>query len=146
MKTRDSARAVPVHDELIRLGFLDFARAKGASDELLFGELRSTGGKRPLADTAARHFGRLLDRVLPQARASKTTFHSFRAYVNTALAAAGVSDAARERIMGHKAASINSLHYVKNLDLRAFIENCQFTQPIYIDVNFRRKMLIKSNT
>jgi integrase len=63
LKTADSARCIPIHDELVAAGFLDFvARRRGAGEERLFPELR----KNVLgywSHEVSRRWGRLLDSV-----------------------------------------------------------------------------------
>lgn len=67
LKNQASARAVPIHSELIKAGFLNFvARRRAAGDERLFPELTpNTFGT--YSHEVSRRFGNLLDRVgLPE--------------------------------------------------------------------------------
>ena len=76
LKNKASARAVPVHSELIKAGFLDFvARRRAAGDERLFPELTpNTFGY--YSHEISRRFGKHLDRVgLPEPR---LTLHGLR--------------------------------------------------------------------
>ena len=67
LKNASSSRAVPVHDELVRAGFLDFVeRRRAAGEERLFPELSQNAFGR-YSHEVSRQFGDLLDRVgLPE--------------------------------------------------------------------------------
>jgi len=123
VKTATSERLIPLHSELIRLGFADFVSSRSnRSEPLIFPELRSRGAKRDLSDTASRRFGVLLDRVLPDARNEMKTFHSLRSFVNTALMEENIPDALREIILGHKSTTTNNRHYIKNVSIKSLHE------------------------
>ena len=116
LKNTAAERRLPLHPELIRLGFLDFVgRAKNA-DGLLFADLRERGENTPLADLFAKQFKIVLDEVLPTAQSELKSFHSFRSFVNTTLVNEKATDALRESIMGHSASTVNRKHYEKNID------------------------------
>lgn len=63
LKTADSARCIPIHDELVAAGFLDFvARRREAGEDRLFPELRmNVLGY--WSHEVSRRWGRLLDSV-----------------------------------------------------------------------------------
>jgi hypothetical protein len=67
LKNSSSSRAVPIHDELVRAGFLDFVeRRRAAGEERLFPELTQNAFGR-YSHEVSRQFGHLLDRVgLPE--------------------------------------------------------------------------------
>lgn len=63
LKNKTSARAVPIHDELIRAGFLDFVeRRRAAGEERLFPELSANAFGR-FSHEISREFGHHLDRI-----------------------------------------------------------------------------------
>jgi integrase len=101
LKTRGSRRVVPVHPELIRLGFVDFveqAGREGGGDARLF-PLLSPGPRGGFGEAWSKWFGRYIrgagitnrDRV----------FHSFRHGFKDALRAAGVSEDVNDALTGH---------------------------------------------
>ena len=96
LKTRNSVRDVPVHPELIKLGFLDFV---GASQrEWLFPEM-PRGDAPKMSDQFSKRFRTFLKPTgiwVPR----RKVFHSFRNTFNDALRNAGVSRELREPVMG----------------------------------------------
>ena len=67
LKNEGSARAVPIHDELVRAGFIEFvARRRAAGEERLFPELSPNKFGR-YSHEVSRQFGQHLDRIgLPE--------------------------------------------------------------------------------
>ena len=89
LKTASSTRIVPIHPELIALGFSAFAEArKQAGESKLFGEvnLGATGYR---SQTFSAWFARFVAKA--GASSSKTCFHSFRHTFRDALREARVS-------------------------------------------------------
>ena len=80
VKTRlSSERRIPVHPELIRLGFIDYVRMlKAQSQKMLFPELIILRPRTALATGFSKDWTPLLDEALPDARKNDKTFHSFR--------------------------------------------------------------------
>lgn len=93
LKSEAARRLVPLHSELIRLGFLDYVR-----------DVRNTGAKRLFPKLRLRHdkpggyfsewFGQFKPEGLPD-------FHSFRHTLRSALADAEVPESIMDRITGH---------------------------------------------
>ncbi|WP_146030321.1 site-specific integrase [Methylocella silvestris] len=76
VKTEAGERFVPIHPELIRIGFLKFAEKKRAARaERLFPEL-SASGEGYFSDAFSKWFSRFL--ASRNAKTSRTSFHSFR--------------------------------------------------------------------
>ena len=76
LKTRAAHRTVPVHPELVRLGFLDFVeRQRAAGHAVLFPDLRPDR-RGYLSDGFQKWFGRHLRKI--GADAPRTSFHSTR--------------------------------------------------------------------
>ncbi|RYD75307.1 MAG: site-specific integrase, partial [Verrucomicrobiaceae bacterium] len=76
LKTASSARVVPIHPELVALGFMEFvAERKRAGETKLFGEvgLGATGYR---STTFSAWFTRFTGKA--KVRSGKTCFHSFR--------------------------------------------------------------------
>lgn len=97
VKTASSERDIPIADELIRLGFLDFvARQREAGETLLFPEL--VGGA-SFGDVYYKKWWRAFMRagLVPEGK----DIHSIRHFVSTELAVAGVSEERRADLLGH---------------------------------------------
>jgi len=83
-KTPSSARIVPIHSKLIKLGFLDFAhKARGNENQKLFSEL--TWSKTHHWSNVASKFQERKLHPIMGGRSSGKTFHSFRHTVNNRL-------------------------------------------------------------
>lgn len=96
VKTAAAHRSIPIHSELVRLGFLDYVRAQDGPPlwPLLLHRKGKPGGYFSAFFTELRQsLG--LDR--------QVVFHSFRHTVRTRLAAAGVPEATMDRLLGHQA-------------------------------------------
>ena len=97
LKNRESKRWVPLHDDLIALGFLTDRVEGRAPDDLLFRELRGQD-----------NFGDKLGKMFTRYRKNLNVYqhlldmHSFRHTVSTQLTRAGVSQAHAEEITGHR--------------------------------------------
>jgi integrase len=99
VKTIGSARTIPVHPELVRLGFLDFVETarKGGSDAWLFPAVspaRSTG---PAGWT--KWFRRYLDKL--GIIDKRKGLHSLRHNFKDALRAAGIAEDLNDALTGH---------------------------------------------
>ena len=88
LKNTSSARIIPVHAELLRIGFDRFVGecAKNGKTHL-FGEIVATGGRRP-SDNFSQWFGRFLKSV--NVKTTKLNFHSFRHTFRDGLREAGL--------------------------------------------------------
>lgn len=105
VKTAGSMRVVPVHPELIRLGFIRYheARVKAGGTQLFPGAVRNTRGQM-MADMS-REFARHLTRIgLKNGRG--LSLYSFRHGAADALRRAGYLDQQFGFILGHTQASM----------------------------------------
>jgi integrase len=101
VKTDTSVRAVPLHSELLRIGFMDFvehARANGGSSGRLFAEI-DRGPKGTFGEVWSKWFGRY-KRSLGIDN-ENSVFHSFRHGFKDALRAAQVSEDINDALTGH---------------------------------------------
>lgn len=97
LKNRYAPRKVPIHSELVRLGFLDFVAAgRENSKKRLFPQLTSAREKQSAA--FSKWYSRYSRRFVPDDRKS---FHSFRHTVKRVLRTARVEKALRDAVMGH---------------------------------------------
>ena len=99
VKTDDSIRLVPIHNELIRLGFLAYRDALVAAGHTqLFPDLKENSvGKR--TKEASQRANRIIDRSV--ADDSRLVFHSLRHAFKAKGNDAGLSDRTLDQICGH---------------------------------------------
>lgn len=97
VKTEAGLRSVPVHSELIRLGFLDYVdamrQAKAAS---LWPDMKFREGK------PGAYFSAWFGDFRKTCPVAVPDFHSLRHTVRTAMTEAGISEAVQDRITGHE--------------------------------------------
>jgi len=101
VKTESSLRAVPIHPELVRIGFLEFvehARANGGVSARLFPRL-TPGPKGGFGEAFSKWFGRYKRDLGIHNPGS--VFHSFRHGFKDALRAAGVNEDVNDALTGH---------------------------------------------
>ncbi len=110
-KTANATRRVPIHDQLIKLGFIDYVQnIKSAGYTKVFPHLQD--GKNGYKKNMCRQFGEYLD--LPEVNIVDPlkVFHSFRHTVVSALTNAGVNDGLKRAMVGHDIATKTSAHDV----------------------------------
>ncbi|MFM2472416.1 site-specific integrase, partial [Burkholderia cenocepacia] len=98
IKNRKSRRRVPVHPELVRLGFLDLV--KNATGSRVFSELRPDRHGREASSFGA-NFGRTFLRKTCGITDTRKTFHSFRHLFKDTMREAGVHEQVSDAITGH---------------------------------------------
>jgi integrase len=101
LKTAGSARVVPVHPELVRIGFLRFVEqtnSQGGTSARLF-PLLTPGPRGGFGEAWSKWFGRYIRALGITNRAS--VFHSFRHGFKDALRAAEVSEDVNDALTGH---------------------------------------------
>ena len=112
LKTDAGDRIIPIHPQLLDLGFLNYAAAlRAAGEERLWPNLvRRRDG---YGQDFSRWFGRFKNLNITDDR--KKVFHSLRHNVADALKQAGVQEAAIAEILGHENQSITTGRYGKRL-------------------------------
>ena len=108
-KTENAVRKVPVHDQLLELGFVDYVRClQKAGYKKLFPHLQD--GKNGYKKNMCRMFGEYLD--LPEVNIVDPlkVFHSFRHTVVTKLTGAGVNEGLKRAMVGHDIDTKTSAH------------------------------------
>ena len=108
-KTDNAQRRVPVHDQLVALGFVDYMwSVRNAGYKKLFPHIQP--GINGYRKNLSRMFGTYLD--LPQVNIVDPlkVFHSFRHTVVTALTNAGVNDGLKRALVGHDIDTRTSSH------------------------------------
>lgn len=116
-------RALPLHPELIRLGFLDYVRAiRSEGHVALFPELYLHSAKRGGAQFYGRAwvhlFHYIADRLpIPVNEAGKgPDIHSIRSLGSSFYEVDGINEIIRADIMGHARSGTNAKHYSKRIE------------------------------
>ena len=120
LKTAGSARVVPVHPELVRIGFLRFveqAKSAGGKGARLF-PLLTPGPKGGFGEAWSKWFGRYIRDLGITNKAS--VFHSFRHGFKDALRAAEVSEDVNDALTGHSGGGSVGRTYGSKAMLRRF--------------------------
>lgn len=114
LKNFQSEREIPIHPELIRLGFLDYVNAlREAGHTLLFPELVAASDKTPMGDVFDEDWQQIRAAALPDAKSEGKTLHSFRHWFNNELKQAGVPSEIRRDILGHLNKDVNEGRYTE---------------------------------
>jgi integrase len=111
VKTESSVRAIPIHSELVRVGFLEFVehvRNSGGQSARLFPKL-TPGSKGGFGEAFSKWFGRY-KRKLGITNPS-SVFHSFRHGFKDALRAASVNEDINDAITGHSGGNAVARRY-----------------------------------
>ena len=117
LKTRAARRRVPIHSELIRLGFLGYAaHVRDQGHEYLFPSLKAGDGE------DARRGKYVGDRFNTHRRncgitRAQLSFHSLRSNVATALERAGVPENHAAQLLGHTIRTMSYGLYSGGLDI-----------------------------
>jgi integrase len=123
VKTTAGLRVVPVHSELIRLGFLEYVDAmRKAGSDSLWPTLRTREGK-PGGFFSA-WFGEVRKQVTGVP--SVPDFHSLRHTVKTALQEAGIDGDVIDPILGHETRGAGSRYAHPKAILRKAVESLMF--------------------
>lgn len=110
LKSASSARRVPIHDALIRLGLVELIESRRMQGEQrLFPELERDKDREKLSTFFSEDFTAF--RRKNSVYKERMDFHSFRKGVNQSLLDKGVPREIREALLGHKDSSINGKHY-----------------------------------
>jgi len=118
-KSKAAKRHIPIHPELIRLGFLEYADAlHKAGHALLFPELRAVAEATPMGDVFNDDWQKMKELALPQAKAEGKVFHSFRHWCNNEMKQEGVGSEIRKDILGHVNKDVNEGTYSQVARLR----------------------------
>jgi integrase len=140
LKNPQSVRDIPIHPELIRLGFLNFVQARkqvphlaidnqGVSDWELFPELRSGG----TANYGSIYYKEMWGRFLPVAmgdRAGERDIHSFRHGFSDFLDGTGCKEKEANDLFGHETTGTRGKIYGERTPLPRLAEIIRQRRPI----------------
>lgn len=117
VKNEESVRIIPIPEEAIRLGFLDYI-ASLPDDPFgdVFPEIRQAAPKTKRGDTFYKRWAPILEEAIPDAKEAKVVFHSFRhtgidIFVNTP----GVPAEIRRGLSGHAQKGVDVEVYLKRI-------------------------------
>ena len=80
LKNQQSIRRIPLIDEIVRLGFLQYRdRIKSLGHKLLFPELKANSDRTPLGDVFHGDWIKVQNVVVPNADGERKSFHSRQA-------------------------------------------------------------------
>jgi integrase len=102
LKTKGSARTIPVHPELVRLGFLTFVEAARKGGNQLFPPV--SPAKPAGAKAWTKWFGRYLDGL--GVKDGRKGLHSLRHNFKDALRAGGVPEDLSDALTGHSVGTV----------------------------------------
>lgn len=141
VKTAASKRLIPIHPQLIELGFLDYVEDVMPYGAGLFPYLiaHKYNG---LSKTPGDRWGRYLDAV--SIIDPLKVFHSFRSTSNNCLKENGVSEESRCQFVGHEHDTVNSKTYSDPYKLPFLLENVA-SKLIYPELNLERLIYQREN-
>jgi integrase len=124
IKNAQSDRFLPIHPEVLRLGFLDYVAAiRALGYKLLFPCLFSPTTSSPLGDRLYDEFKPILVWACEQEKADpNTVIHSFRHGFNSTLKAKHVRAEERADLMGHGGDSETTERYADPIQLRRALQ------------------------
>lgn len=126
LKTKNARREVPLHPELIKLGFLQFVEAcRKRGDPSLFPDMLIKG--RATSYQASKQFGSFLEAT--KLKRPKLCYHSFRHTFRKALRRARVSEELVVKILGWSRGTMSD-HYAQGEVTDTLYEDvCKVTHP-----------------
>ncbi|WP_458527269.1 DUF6538 domain-containing protein [Onishia taeanensis] len=111
LKNHSSERLIPIHDDLLTLGFMEYVVSFPDQSRLF--ELRWSE-KHGYSATPSKWFGRLRAKLAIEERGKgKKDFHSFRHTVANALKQKGISENKIGGILGHTTGGVTNTRYGK---------------------------------
>lgn len=132
IKTFSSRRRVPIHPELIRIGFLRFVeQTKNSKHERLFPKITAAEGRQKTA-VFSQWFSRHLRNTL-NIKDSRKVFHSFRHGFKDACRNAGISIEHHDRLTGHARSNIGDGYGAEYYPLKPLDE--AMSMIIYPELN-----------
>jgi integrase len=105
LKSASSRRRVPLHPELIRLGFLGYVRQQGDAGRISLFHMLSRSGGRQLTSGWSQWFSRYLRETVGIGDPRKV-FHSFRHGFKEACRSSGIPKDIHDQLTGHAARDV----------------------------------------
>ncbi len=133
LKNQASKRKVPLHPQILELGFLDYVEDVKKFDGMLFPGLKPNRYGSYIKEPS-RRFGKYLDSI--GITDPSKVFHSFRHTANDKLKQNGVTEEERCDFVGHEHETTNSKHYTKEYGLKYLAENV--APKLTYDIDFSK--------
>ena len=131
LKTPQSARRIPIHEDLIKLGLLDRVKhLKDSTEQRLFPDIKGASYG-SYSDKPSRWFSRYLEQI--EIKTNKTSFHSFRHNMKDNFRNAGESDELSEHFCGRKTGS-TAERYGSAYSIERFYEALHKLEFNYVQV------------
>ena len=142
LKNQSSRRIVPIHDNLLELGLIEFKeqlKKKDPKRERLFQELPSRDGN--YNQNVSRFFNK---RYLPslELKTDKKNFHSFRHTVSDHLKQKGIEPHFINELLGHSTGNIDLERYGKGYNPDILYNKC--VKKIFYETSHKRGIDFKS--
>ncbi len=119
VKNPQSKRRIPLHPELLRLGFADYVEElRRLGQTLLFPELRAASQDTPMGDVFDDSWQAMRAAALPNAKEERKVFHSLRHWCNNEMKQSGVAAEVRKDILGYTNGDVNEGRYAEMARLR----------------------------
>lgn len=126
LKNAQSKRRIPLINEVVRLGFLQYhSKIKALGHRLLFPELRAASDRTPLGDVFYDDWIKVQNVAVPNAAEERKVFHSFRKTGGADLKHMGVASELRADILGHRGANTTEERYASTAKLHRMLEALQ---------------------
>ncbi|WP_217626374.1 site-specific integrase [Salipiger bermudensis] len=132
LKSKAATRRIPIHPNLIVLGFLDFvAMRRREGEDRLFPHLTRGKNRQTLSENFTKDFTRY--RKSHGVYDKRIDFHSFRTQFNVELIKARTDSELRHILMGHEMETVNLKHYGGDGHDLAYLH--EVIQRVQIDVS-----------
>lgn len=123
LKNAQSKRRVPIHPELLRLGFLEYVdELRNLGHVLLFPELKAASPTTPMGDVFDDSWQKIRSTALPKAKDDGKVLHSLRHWCNNEMKQAGIREEYRKDILGHTNEGVNEGRYTDPARLRVMAD------------------------
>lgn len=122
-KTSASIRRIPIHNELVRLGFLEFWQNRRKEGERLFPEMGASAWDGKLSSNYSSKFRRFLEKL--EIKRKRNAFHSFRHNFEDACKKSRVDRHAMFALQGHKETGMAGIYGDGDYGLKLLNEELQ---------------------
>lgn len=123
LKRSWTERRIPVHPELLRLGFIKYVKLiRALGYRMLFPDLAPATPGKPFGEQLNKNWARVEKSAFPDGKPKRTAFRSFRHSFGSGLKNNWVSDEMREELLGHKNKGETKGRYGDRYNLRNRLE------------------------
>ncbi|CUH75079.1 Phage integrase family protein [Tritonibacter multivorans] len=141
LKSKAATRRIPIHPNLIALGFLDFvAMRRREGEDRLFPHLTRGKTRKTLSENFTKDFTRY--RKAHGVYDERIDFHSFRTQFNVEQIKARTDSELRHILMGHEMETVNLKHYGGDGHDLAYLQ--EIVQRVDIDVSMIQSPFVDS--